>query len=119
MKKRFQILFTKLLMITYAFASFFGHVIVFNQLFNFVTTHEQYNNKNKSHNTSAIPIWTQKKHFPSSQKDDIKYHLSRNSQFIIQKLHVTGTLLLPKEIFEQSIISHNSRPRSPPIYSFL
>ncbi len=114
MKKRIQIFFTNLLMITYALASIFGHVIVFNELLNCVTTHKQYSNKSKSHNASTIPLWTQKKHFPSSQKDDVKFYLCNNNNFAVLKLHVTGLLLLPKEIFSQSIISHSSRPRSPP-----
>jgi hypothetical protein len=119
MKQRIQIFLTHALTLTYAIVSIFGHAFVFNQLLDSGIIDKQFSSEKKSHNTSSVPLWTQKKHFPAFQKENNQFHRGDEYYLLFFDLNTGKLMDSPATSYEQSIVSLRSRPRSPPNYSVL
>jgi hypothetical protein len=117
MKKRIQIFFTCVLMSMYAIASIFGHVLVFHEFINCSSNEKRLSTEKNSRNPSSVPLWTQKKHIPVVQKEDLQNHFFNKPNYVCNNLQVIGIVYPTSFFFKQVFVSQKSRPRSPPYYS--
>ncbi len=115
MNQSFRILVATLLLSAYTLSSIFGHVIVFNELVNGVSTKVQFNHEKKSKNSSTTPLWTQKKHIPISQTNkDFRIRHCNLSNSIIPDILANKYLYTNSTPNIHTEYNHNIHSHSPP-----